>query len=119
MNIKALNMEAYRQKELYDQIVKDGGTLAEDPANLENLVGQIVSVDVYCQEFTESLLAKLYVSGTQHLDHAFMLIPVWQIVKYNQIIPEPGKLFTGTFIVGVRRILSDNTYVFTLRLPRS
>lgn len=112
--MKALRMEAYRQKELYNQVLADEWVLAEDPAGLEEYVGQVVEVEVICESHTDSLLAKLYITGTEHIEHAFMLVPVWQIVKYNHLIPQPGDVFTGSFIVGVRRILKDQTYVFTL-----
>lgn len=116
--IKVLEIEAFKQKELYNSIVQEGWTLAEDPAGLEQYVGQVVDVEVICQEFTPNLLAKLYIKGTEHLEHTFMLVPVWQIVKYNKIIPKEGEVFEGTFVVGVRRIMTDQSYVFTLRLPR-
>lgn len=115
---KALGIEAYRQKELYNSIVGDGWTLAEDPANLEPYIGKVIKIDVKLVEITPGLLAKLFIKGTENHENSFMLIPLWQILKYNKINPQVGDEFKGTFAVGVRRILKERAYVFALRLPR-
>ena len=116
--MKAMQIESTLQKDLYNQVIQEGLTLAEDPGNLGPNVGEIIEVEVYCEEFTDKLLAKLYIKGTEDLEHSFMLVPVWQIVKYSQVVPEPGKYFLGKFVVGVRRILNSRQYLYTLRLPR-
>ena len=116
--MKAMQIESTLQRDLYNQVIQEGLTLAEDPGNLGPNVGEIIEVEVYCEEFTDKLLAKLYIMVTVDLEHSFMLVPVWQIVKYGQVVPEPGKYFLGKFVVGVRRILNSRQYLYTLRLPR-
>lgn len=114
-----LQIEAYKQKELYLKVLDQDFTLEGDPSNLSPYVGTIVSKKVYCRQFTEKLLAQLFIEGTEDMEEACMLIPVWQIIKYCKIIPKQGEYFTGEFAVGVRRILEKKSYVFTLRLPRN
>lgn len=116
--MRSLDIEASNQLEFYKGLIDEGFTLAEDPANMGPYVGKVVEVEVYCEQFTEKLLAKIYVSGTEEIERSFMLIPVWQIVKYCQVIPCEGEYFTGKFVVGARRILDNKTFVYTLRLPR-
>merc|ERR1712054_676915 len=103
--MKAMQIESTLQRDLYNQVIQEGLTLAEDPGNLGPNVGEIIEVEVY-------------IKGTEDLEHSFMLVPVWQIVKYGQVVPEPGKYFLGKFVVGVRRILNSRQYLYTLRLPR-
>ena len=78
--MKAMQIESTLQRDLYNQVIQEGLTLAEDPGNLGPNVGEIIEVEVYCEEFTDKLLAKLYIKGTEDLEHSFKLVPVWQIV---------------------------------------
>ncbi len=114
-------MDAYayeqdKQKRLLTELVSEGYTLADDPGGLVDDIGTTRDVEVFCEMWTPRLLCKLFVQGTQHLEHSFHLVPLHQIVKWMYEVPEPGSTFTGRFVIGVRRV-SDNQYVPALRLP--
>lgn len=118
MFLDELEKEASNQLNFYNSCLSDGWELAEDPAGLGPNIGEIVRLEVLCQHFTPNLLAKLFVKGTEELERSFMLVPVWQIVKYGKLIPKPGTYFTCPFVIGVRRITKERKFLYTLRLPR-
>jgi hypothetical protein len=62
------------------------------------------------------LLCKLYAKGTEDLEHSFYLVPLWQIIKFNYVIPQPGEYFASKYVVGIRRV-GENAFVPSLRLP--
>ena len=88
----------------------------DDPADLYSKIGTVQEIETLCQLYTPRLLAKLYAKGTEHLEHAFYLIPIWQIVKYGYLIPQPGEYFTTKYVIGIRRV-SEKGFVPSLRLP--
>jgi hypothetical protein len=114
-------MDAYifeqeKQKRLHEELVAEGYKAADDPANLESFIGTSRDVEVLCEMWTPRLLCKLFVKGTEHLEHSFHLVPLHQIVKWIYQVPQPGTTFTGRFIIGVRRV-GEGLYVPALRLP--
>lgn len=114
-------MDAYayeqdKQKRLYEELLAEGYTIADDPANLQGLIGTSVDVSVFCEMWTPRLLCKLFVSGTEQIEHSFHLVPLHQIVKWLYQVPNPGETFSGKFIIGVRRV-GEGKYVPALRLP--
>lgn len=114
-------MDAYayeqdKQARLLAELEAEGYTLADDPAGLYGAIGTSADVTVWCEMWTPRLLCKLFVEGTQSVEHSFHLVPLHQIVKWLYQVPQPGETFTGRFVVGVRRV-SDNQFVPALRLP--
>jgi len=114
-------MDAYayeqdKQKRLHEEVLAEGCALADDPANLHHLIGQTAEISVFCEMWTPRLLCKLFVSGTEHIDHSFHLVPLHQIVKWLYQVPGPGDTFSGKFVIGVRRV-GEGKYVPALRLP--
>jgi hypothetical protein len=114
-------MDAYiyeqdKQKRLYDELVAEGYTLADDPAGLERLIGQTMEIVAICEMWTPRLLCKLFVKGTEQVEHSFHLVPLHQIVKWLYKVPAPGDTFSGKFVIGVRRV-GEGKYVPALRLP--
>lgn len=114
-------MDAYiyeqeKQKRLHEELVAEGYVAADDPASLESLIGTSQDVEVLCEMWTPRLLCKLFVKGTEHLEHSFHLVPLHQIVKWLYQVPQPGTTFTGKFIIGVRRV-GEKQFVPALRLP--
>lgn len=114
-------MDAYiyeqeKQRRLYEELVAEGYSLADDPANISVHIGTTIDVKVYCEMWTPRLLCKLFVVGTEHLEHSFHLVPLHQIVKWQYQVPQPGETFLGKFVIGVRRV-GDDKYVPALRLP--
>lgn len=114
-------MDAYiyeqeKQKRLHEELVAEGYAAADDPASLESLIGTSQDVEVLCEMWTPRLLCKLFVKGTEHLEHSFHLVPLHQIVKWLYQVPQPGTTFTGKFIIGVRRV-GEKQFVPALRLP--
>lgn len=108
--------EQDKQRRLYEELVGEGYTIADDPANLEKLIGQTADITVICEMWTPRLLCKLFVKGTEHIDHSFHLVPLHQIVKWLYQVPNPGETFSGKFVIGVRRV-GEGKYVPALRLP--
>lgn len=114
-------MDAYayeqdKQRRLFEELLASDYSLADDPADLYQHIGLSADVTVFCEMWTPRLLCKLFVKGTEHIDHSFHLVPLHQIVKWLYQVPQPGECFSGKFIIGVRRV-GDNKYVPALRLP--
>jgi len=114
-------MDAYayeqdKQKRLFGELQSEGYTLADDPAGLHEFIGTSQEINVFCEMWTPRLLCKLFVSGTEHVEHSFHLMPLHQIVKWLYEVPQGGFSFSGRFVIGVRRV-SDTQYVPALRLP--
>jgi hypothetical protein len=114
-------MDAYayeqdKQKRLLAELQAEGYTLADDPAGLHDSIGTSRDLAAWCEMWTPRLLCKLFVDGTQEVEHSFHLVPLHQIVKWLYLVPQPGEQFVGRFVVGVRRV-SDTQYVPALRLP--
>ena len=108
--------ECDKQKRLYTELVSEKYVVADDPANLEQYIGSVQEVECLCDMWTPRLLCKLYVKGTESLEHSFHLVPLHQLVKWGYVVPQPGTLFKTNFVIGVRRV-SDNEFVPALRLP--
>ena len=114
--LDAFQFESEKQKRLHDELVAEGYTIADDPANMAKDIGTVKDIECLCEMWTPRLLCKLFVRGTEALEHSFHLVPLHQLVKWGYIVPQPGETFTTKFIVGVRRV-SDNEFVPALRLP--
>lgn len=114
--VDAFTYECQKQARLKEQLESEGFTCIDDPANLYDKIGTVQEVDTLCQLYTPRLLCKLYATGTEHLEHSFFLVPLWQIIKFNYIVPNPGEHFRAKYVVGIRRV-GDKVFVPSLRLP--
>ena len=114
--LDAFQFEQEKQKRLHDELLADGYTIADDPANLAQYIGVTREIECFVEMWTPRLLCKLFVKGTEDLEHSFHLVPLHQLVKWGYLVPQPGTLFKTKFIVGVRRV-SDSEFVPALRLP--
>ena len=120
--VDSFTYECQKQLRLKEQLESEGFSCIDDPANLYDKVGTVQEIETFCQLYTPRLLAKLYAKGIEDLEHAFFLVPIWQIVKYNYIIPQPGEHFSSNYIVGVRRVNDKVSglclgFLPSLRLP--
>ena len=114
--LDAFQFESEKQKRLHDELIAEGYTIADDPANMAGAIGTVQEIECLCEMWTPRLLCKLFVKGTETLEHSFHLVPLHQLVKWGYIVPQPGETFKTKFVVGVRRV-SDNEFVPALRLP--
>ena len=114
--LDAFQFESEKQKRLHEELIAEGYTIADDPAGMAGDIGTVKDIECLCEMWTPRLLCKLFVKGTESLEHSFHLVPLHQLVKWGYIVPQPGETFTTKFIVGVRRV-SDNEFVPALRLP--
>ena len=114
--LDAFQFESEKQKRLHDELVAEGYTIADDPAGMAGDIGSVKDIECLCEMWTPRLLCKLFVRGTETLEHSFHLVPLHQLVKWGYIVPQPGETFTTKFVVGVRRV-SDSEFVPALRLP--
>ena len=114
--VDSFTYECQKQLRLKEQLEADGFSCIDDPAGLYDLVGTVQEIETYCELYTPRLLVKLFGKGVEDVEHAFWLVPLWQIVKYNYIVTHPGEYFSAKYIVGVRRV-GDNSFVPSLRLP--
>lgn len=112
----AFAYECSKQARLKDQLESEGFTCVDDPANLYDKIGTVQEIETFCQLYTPRLLCKLYAKGTEELEHSFFLVPLWQIIKFGYIIPNPGEYFSSKFVIGIRRV-GENVFVPSLRLP--
>ncbi len=112
----SLSYESQKQLRLKQQLESESFTCVDDPADLYKHIGTIQEVECLCEQYTPRLLCKLYAKGTEHLEHTFFLVPLWQCVKYGYVIPKPGEYFTMKFVIGIRRV-GENAFVPSLRLP--
>jgi len=113
--------EGIKQKRLYDRTIEEGFVLepGSDPQNLIGNVGNFVKFQVFCESWTEHYLCKLYlVSDGEKENNAFHLVPLWQILRFLKVLPQPDTFFEGEFIVGIRKNEGTRTFVPALRLPR-
>jgi len=115
-SVDSFTYECQKQLRLKDQLENEGFSLAEDPAGLYDYIGTVQDINCFCEMFTPRLLTKVFVEGTESLSHAFHLVPLWQIVKFGYLIPEPGTYFSTKYIIGVRKV-SETSFVPSLRLP--
>ena len=114
--LDAFQFESEKQKRLHEELVAEGYTIADDPAGMATDIGTVKDIECLCEMWTPRLLCKLFVKGTESLEHSFHLVPLHQLVKWGYIVPQPGETFCTKFVVGVRRV-SDNEFVPALRLP--
>lgn len=114
--VDSFTFECQKQLRLKEQLEEEGFSCVDDPAGLYGKIGTVQEVETLCELFTPRLLAKLYGRGVENLEHAFWLVPVWQITKFNYIIPTPGEYFSARYIIGVRRV-GEKAFVPSLRLP--
>ncbi len=114
--LDAFTFECDKQRRLHEELVADGYTIADDPADIAQFIGTTQEIECYCEMHTPRLLCKLFVKGTEDQEHSFHLVPLHQIVKWGYVVPQPASTFTTQFIVGVRRV-SESQYVPALRLP--
>jgi hypothetical protein len=114
--VDAFSYECQKQSRLKEQLESEGFQCIDDPAGLYDKIGTVQEVETLCQLYTPRLLCKLYAKGTEDLEHSFYLVPLWQIIKFNYVIPTPGEYFTAKYVVGIRRV-GENAFVPSLRLP--
>lgn len=112
----AFSYESQKQLRLKQQLESEGFTCIDDPAGLYDKIGTVQEVETLCQLYTPRLLCKLYAKGCEDQEHTFFLVPLWQIVKFGYVIPQPGEYFSMKFVVGIRRV-GENAFVPSLRLP--
>jgi hypothetical protein len=112
----AMSYECSKQIRLKEQLESENFTCIDDPAGLYDKIGTVQDIECLCQLYTPRLLCKLFAKGCENLEHSFYLIPLWQVIKFQYQIPQPGEYFTGKFVVGIRRV-GENAYVPSLRLP--
>jgi hypothetical protein len=112
----AMSYECSKQIRLKEQLESENFTCIDDPAGLYDKIGTIQEIECLCELYTPRLLCKLFAKGCENLEHSFYLIPLWQVIKFQYQIPQPGEYFTGKFVVGIRRV-GENAYVPSLRLP--
>jgi len=115
-SLDAFQFEQEKQRRLHNDLITDGYSIVDDPANLEQFIGETREVECFVEMWTPRLLCKLFVKGTEHLEHSFHLVPLHQLVKWGYVVPEAGTTFTTKFVIGVRRV-SDTGFVPALRLP--
>jgi hypothetical protein len=116
VTVDSLQYECQKQARLKEQLESEGFVCIDDPAGLYDKIGTIQEVETLCQLYTPRLLLKLFAKGCEDLEHSFYLIPLWQVVKYSYIVPQPGEYFTAKYVVGIRRV-GENAFVPSLRLP--
>ena len=114
--VDAFSYECQKQSRLKEQLESEGFTCIDDPAGLYDKIGTVQEIETLCQLYTPRLLCKLYAKGTEDLEHSFYLVPLWQIIKFNYVIPQPGEYFRAKYVVGIRRV-GENAFVPSLRLP--
>jgi len=114
--VDSLSYECSKQLRLKNQLETEGFSCIDDPAGLYDKIGTIQTVECICQLYTPRLLCKLFIKGTEHLDYAFHLLPLWQAVKFGYLIPQPGEYFSMKYVVGIRRV-GESSFVPSLRLP--
>lgn len=114
--VDALSYECSKQIRLKEQLESEGFHCVDDPAGLYDKIGTVQEIECFCQLYTPRLLLKLYAKGTEDLEHAFYLVPLWQVVKFGYIVPQPGEYFSTKYVVGIRRV-GENAFVPSLRLP--
>jgi hypothetical protein len=114
--VDAFSYECQKQARLKTQLESEGFTVVDDPANLYEKIGTVQEIECLCEQYTPRLLCKLYAKGTEDQEHSFFLIPLWQVIKFNYVIPQPGEYFKAKYVVGIRRV-GENVFVPSLRLP--
>jgi hypothetical protein len=114
--VDAFSYECQKQARLKTQLESEGFQVVDDPANLYDKIGTVQEIECLCEQYTPRLLCKLYAKGTEDQEHSFFLIPLWQVIKFNYVIPQPGEYFKAKFVVGIRRV-GENVFVPSLRLP--
>lgn len=114
--VDAFSFECQKQSRLKEQLESENFQCIDDPAGLYDKIGTVQEIETLCQLYTPRLLCKLYAKGTEDLEHSFYLVPLWQIIKFNYVIPQPGEYFTAKYVVGIRRV-GENAFVPSLRLP--
>jgi hypothetical protein len=114
--VDAFSYECQKQSRLKTQLESEGFTCVDDPASLYDKIGTVQEIECLCEQYTPRLLCKLYAKGTEDKEHSFFLIPLWQVIKFNYVIPQPGEYFKAKYVVGIRRV-GENVFVPSLRLP--
>lgn len=114
--VDAFSYECQKQSRLKEQLESEGFSCIDDPAGLYDKIGTVQEIETLCQLYTPRLLLKLYAKGCEHLEHTFYLVPLWQVVKFGYVVPQPGEYFSTRYVVGIRRV-GENAFVPSLRLP--
>lgn len=112
--------EEVKQQRFFKRLITEGYTLMpnSDPYNLLGKLGKTVTLTVYCDDWTPNYLCKLNLVTSEGKQEIFHLIPLWQILRFQQAIPNPGETYQGNFIIGVKKDVISQTFVPALRLPR-
>jgi len=114
--VDAFSYECQKQVRLKEQLESENFQCIDDPAGLYDKIGTVQEIETLCQLYTPRLLLKLYAKGCEELEHSFYLVPLWQVVKFGYIVPQPGEYFSTKYVVGIRRV-GENAFVPSLRLP--
>ena len=114
--VDSFTYECRKQLRLKEQFEEEHHTCIDDPAGLYDKIGTVQEIECFCEQYTQRLLLKLYAKGTEDLEQSFFLIPLWQVIRYNYVVPQEGKYFTAKYVVGVRKVGNDG-FVPSLRLP--
>ena len=114
--VDAFSYECQKQSRLKEQLESEGFQCIDDPAGLYDKIGTVQEIETLCQLYTPRLLLKLYAKGCENLEHSFYLVPLWQVVKFGYVVPQPGEYFVTKYVVGIRRV-GENAFVPSLRLP--
>lgn len=114
--VDSFTFECQKQLRLKEQWESESFNLVDDPSNLSDLIGTVQELSCYCETYTPKLLTKLFVEGTENIDHSFHLVSLWQIIKWGYVIPHPGSYFLTRYVIGVRKV-GDKAYIPSLRLP--
>lgn len=114
--VDSFSFECQKQLRLKERWESEGFLLVDDPSELYDSIGTVLDVSCYCEMYTPHLLTKLFVEGTESLDHSFHLVALWQIVKFGYVVPKENSYFTTKFVIGVRKV-GDKAFIPSLRLP--
>ena len=91
--LDAFQFESEKQKRLYDELTAEGYSIADDPAGMAEDIGTVREIECLCEMWTPRLLCKLFVKGTESLEHSFHLVPLHQLVNGVTSSHNPEKLF--------------------------
>lgn len=105
--------ECRKQLALKERWEAAGLTLLEDPFSLREKVGTVQTVPVVLEGITPKGLYKFFIQGEPTAE-AFHLVAPERLGLHQDLTP--GTKLEAQFVIGVRKVGSDN-YVISLRMP--